>query len=67
MDYSFDPGPVCGDGPVVFGVPWACPAQLIRAAARFARSVDAHLVCAFVDPAELLRIQERPVLIFPAG
>lgn len=55
MDFSLDPAELaCGDGPVVFGVPWACPAPLVRAAARFARSVDAHLVCAYVDPAGYL-------------
>lgn len=61
MDFSLDPAePVGGDGPVVFGVPWACPAQLVRAAARFARSVDAHLVCAFVDPAGYLAEWDPP-------
>lgn len=61
MDFSLDPAePACGDCPVVFGVPWACPAQLVRAAARFACSVDAHLVCAFVDPAGYLAEWDPP-------
>ncbi|MBP1136447.1 nucleotide-binding universal stress UspA family protein [Arthrobacter sp. PvP023] len=72
MDSSFDPGPVCGDGPVVFGAPWACPAPLVRASALFARSVNAHLVCAFVDPAGYLAEWDPPrsrnaVSLDPAG
>ena len=73
MDYSMDPAaPACGDGPVVFGVPWACPAPLMAAAARFARSVDAHLVCAYVDPAGYLAEWDPPrsrhaVSLDPAG
>lgn len=47
-------------GPVVFGVPWACPASLVRAAADFARSVEAHLVCAYVDPAGYLAEWDPP-------
>ncbi|ABK03268.1 hypothetical protein JOE40_000805 [Arthrobacter sp. PvP102] len=55
MEFSLDPAePACGDGPVLFGVPWDCPAPLVGAAARFARSVNSHLVCAYVDPAGYL-------------
>jgi nucleotide-binding universal stress UspA family protein len=61
MDFSLDPAePACGDAPVLFGVPWACPSLLIRAAADFARSVDAHLVCAYVDPAGYLAEWDPP-------
>lgn len=61
MDFSLDPAePACGKGPVVIGVPWACPAPLVMAVARFTRSVDAHLVCTFVDPAGYLAEWDPP-------
>ncbi|WP_223986665.1 universal stress protein [Arthrobacter sp. NicSoilB8] len=42
------------DGPLVLGVPWDFEVRLVRAAAGLAAIMDAHLICAFVDPASYL-------------
>ena len=42
------------DGPVVLGVAWEPSGHLIRAGARLAARLDAHLICAYVDPASYL-------------
>lgn len=47
-------------GPVVLGVPWSLPEYLIRTGAALAAAMDAHLICAFVDPAAYLAEWEPP-------
>jgi nucleotide-binding universal stress UspA family protein len=42
------------DGPIVLGVQWSFSEHLIRTAAFLAASLEAHLICAFVDPASYL-------------
>lgn len=42
------------DGPVVLGVAWEPSERLIRAGAGLAAMLDAHLICAFVDPGSYL-------------
>ena len=41
-------------GPVVLGVAWEPSGHVIRAGASLAARLDAHLICAFVDPASYL-------------
>lgn len=41
-------------GPVVLGVAWEPSGNVIRAGASLAARLDAHLICAFVDPASYL-------------
>lgn len=41
-------------GPVVLGVAWKPSDSLIRAGASLAARLDAHLICAYVDPASYL-------------
>lgn len=41
-------------GPVVLGVAWQSSGHIIRTAAGLAARLDAHLICAFVDPASYL-------------
>ena len=48
-------------GPVVLGVAWEPSDSLIRAGASFAARLDAHLICAFVDPASYLTEWEPAV------
>lgn len=43
-----------GAGPLIFGVPWNCPASLAATAAGLASALDLHLICAYVDPASYL-------------
>lgn len=35
-------------GPLILGVPWPVPHELVRTAARLAAGMDLHLVCAYV-------------------
>ena len=48
-------------GPVVLGVGWEPSPSLIRAGASLAARLDAHLICAFVDPASYLTEWEPAV------
>lgn len=48
-------------GPVVLGVGWEPPESLIRSGARLAARLDAHLICAYVDPASFLTEWEPAV------
>lgn len=41
-------------GPLIVGVPWAPPQQLIARATELADGLGVHLVCAFVDPSGYL-------------
>jgi nucleotide-binding universal stress UspA family protein len=41
-------------GPVVLGVAWEPSGHVIRAGASLAARLNAHLICAFVDPASYL-------------
>ncbi|MET3950023.1 universal stress protein [Arthrobacter sp. UYEF36] len=41
-------------GPVVLGVGWEPSESLIRSGASLAAQLDAHLICAYVDPASYL-------------
>ncbi|MDZ4090392.1 MAG: universal stress protein [Arthrobacter sp.] len=41
-------------GPVVLGVGWEPSESLIRSGASLAARLDAHLICAYVDPASYL-------------
>lgn len=47
-------------GPVVLGVGWEPSGYVIRAGASLAARLDAHLICAFVDPASYLTEWEPP-------
>lgn len=49
-------------GPVVLGVAWQPSESLIRAGASLAAGLDAHLICAYVDPASYLTEWEPAVL-----
>ncbi|MET1022377.1 MAG: universal stress protein [Arthrobacter sp.] len=42
------------EGPVVVGVPWEPDGHLVRVASGLAASLDAHLICAYVDPSSYL-------------
>lgn len=42
------------EGPMILGVPWDFPQQLIRTAADLADGLKVHLICAFVDPSSYL-------------
>ena len=48
-------------GPVVLGVAWEPSASLILAGASLAARLDAHLICAYVDPASYLTEWEPAV------
>lgn len=48
-------------GPVVLGVAWEPSESLIRAGASLAARLDAHLICAYVDPASYLTEWEPAV------
>lgn len=41
-------------GPLILGVPWPVPDEMVRTAAALAAGLDLHLVCAYVDPASYL-------------
>ncbi|MET1066349.1 MAG: universal stress protein [Arthrobacter sp.] len=41
-------------GPVVLGVAWEPSGHVVRVAAALAASLDAHLICAYVDPSSYL-------------
>ncbi len=47
-------------GPLILGVPWTVPPVLVRAGAELAATLDAHLVCAYVDPSSVLAEWEPP-------
>ena len=47
-------------GPVVLGVAWEPSGHVIRAGASLAARLNAHLICAFVDPASYLTEWEPP-------
>ena len=51
------PSAACNEwpaGPVVLGVPWKPSGHVVRAGASLAARLDAHLICAYVDPASYL-------------
>lgn len=48
-------------GPVVLGAPWKPSESLIRAGASLAARLEAHLICAYVDPASYLTEWEPAV------
>ena len=48
------------DGPIILGVDWNFSEHLIRTAEALAATLNAHLICAFVDPASYL-IEWEPV------
>ena len=59
MDPSGDGRPPVAErewpsGPVVLGVAWEPAESLIRSGASLAARLDAHLICAYVDPASYL-------------